>query len=63
MNYNGKFGFYNPKTKQAQVFDGSKREQVLNEENGIEEFFIPTIFEGKCSKEEYNKLIKATDND
>lgn len=57
MNYNGKFGFYDPKTKKAQVFDGSKREQVLNEKNGIEEFFIPKIFDGKCSQKQFNKLI------
>ena len=63
MNYKGKFGFYDPKTKKAQVFDGSKREQVLNAKSGIMGVFIPTIFEGECSREAFNELIKEQKND
>ena len=57
MNYNKKFGFYNPKTKTAQVYDGTKREPTNTVVNGKVGFSIPKIFDGKCSKEKFDKLI------
>jgi hypothetical protein len=63
MNYNGKFGFYDPKTKQAQVYDGSKSDQVLNAKSGVMGVFIPTIFDGECTKNEFEKMIGEKEND
>ena len=40
MNYNKKFGFYNPKTKTAQVYDGTKREPTNTVVNGKAGFSI-----------------------
>ena len=41
MNYNKKFGFYDPKTKKAQVYDGSKRTPTNTVVNGRVGFSIP----------------------
>lgn len=63
MNYKGKFGFYDPKTKKAQVYDGSKRELANVLKNGVQGFSIPKIFDGKCSQKQFNKLIGINEND
>jgi hypothetical protein len=57
MNYSKKFGFYNPKTKIAQVYDGSKRTPTNTVVNGKVGFSIPKIFDGKCSRAQFDKLI------
>ena len=57
MNYNKKFGFYNPKTKTAQVYDGSKRIPTKPLKNGVVGFTIAKIFDGKCSQAQFEKLI------
>ena len=57
MNYSKKFGYYDPKTKKAQVYDGSKRTPTNTVVNGRVGFSIPKIFDGKCSKEKFDKLI------
>ena len=50
MKYDKKFGFYDPKTGKAIVFDGRKRKESGN--------VVPKIFEGYCSKEAFNLLLK-----
>ena len=57
MKYDKKFGYYDPKTKKAQVYDGSKRTPTNTVVNGKVGFSIPKIFDGKCSKEKFDKLI------
>ncbi len=57
MNYKTKFGYYDPKTKKAQVYDGSKRTPTNVITNGKVGFSIPKIFDGKCSQEQFNKML------
>ena len=57
MNYSKKFGYYNPKTKKAQVYDGSKRTPTNIVVNGRAGFTIAKIFDGKCSKAQFDKML------
>ena len=55
--YDKKFGYYNPKTKKAQIYDGSKRTLTNTIVNGKPGFTIPKIFEGKCSKTQFDRML------
>ena len=57
MKYDKKFGYYNPKTKKAQVYDGSKRTPTKPLKNGVVGFTIAKIFDGKCSKAQFDKML------
>ena len=50
MKYDKKFGFYDPKTGKAEIFDGTKRKDNGN--------IVPKIFDGYCSKAVFNTLLK-----
>ena len=45
MKMNQIFGYYSDETNEAQIYDGSKVE-------------VPMIFDGKCTKELFHKIIK-----
>jgi|TARA_X000001382_G_C3091779_1_gene153804 hypothetical protein len=57
MKYDKKFGYYDPKTKKAQVYDGSKRTPTKPLKNGVVGFTIAKIFDGKCSKAQFDKML------
>ena len=57
MNYDKKFGYYNPKTKKAQIYDGSKRTLTNTIVNGRPGYSIAKIFDGKCSKAQFDKML------
>ena len=57
MKYDKKFGYYNPKTKKAQIYDGSKRTLTNTIVNGKPGFTIPKIFDGKCSQAQFDKML------
>ena len=50
MKYDKKFGFYDPETNKATIFDGTKRVECGN--------VVPKIFDGYCSQEVYDKLLQ-----
>ena len=57
MNYDKKFGYYNPKTKKGVVYDGSMAILTNTIVNGKPGFTIPKIFDGKCSKVQFDKML------
>ena len=57
MNYDKKFGYYNPKTKKAQIYDGSKRTLTNTIVNGRPGYSIAKIFDGKCSKAQFDRML------
>ena len=57
MNYDKKFGYYNPKTKKGVVYDGSMPTLTNTIVNGKPGFTIPKIFDGKCSKTQFDRML------
>ena len=52
------FGYYCDETNEAQIYDGSKGRKLIT---GNEDKFrveVPMIFDGKCTKELFDKIIK-----
>ena len=60
MKYDKKFGYYDPKTKKAQVYDGSKRTPTKQIKNGVGGFTIAKSIDGTSSKAQFDKS-KALD--
>lgn len=58
MKMNQIFGYYSDETGEAQIYDGSKRTPQPPLKNGVVGFMIPKIFDGKCTKELFRKIIK-----
>ena len=52
------FGYYSDETNEAQIYDGSKRTPQPPLKNGVVGFSIPKIFDGKCTKETFDRIIK-----
>ena len=57
MNYDKKFGYYNPKTKKGVVYDGSMAILTKTIVNGRPGYSIAKIFDGKCSKAQFDKML------
>jgi len=58
MKMNGIFGYYCEAKGQAQIYDGSKRTPTNTVVNGRVGFSIPKIFDGDCTRETFDRIIK-----
>jgi hypothetical protein len=52
------FGYYSETEGWAQIYDGSKRTPTNTVVNGRVGFSIPKIFDGECTRETFDRIIK-----
>lgn len=57
MKMNKIFGYYSDETNEAQIYDGDER-KPFTLSNGLKGFKLTPLFEGKCTRETFNQMIK-----